>query len=91
MEVEPRGDKLALALAKAVVNKLSNSLAVGNIKKRVYFGDKVKTKNLVETVQYRQKKRSRQLVTHSQGWRLRYWRTHGEKLKEVVLEILKTQ
>ena len=79
MKVDPLGDKLVLVLAKAVVNKLSNSLALGNIKKRVYFGNKVKTKNLVETVQYRQKKRSRQLVTHSQRWRLMYWRTHTVK------------
>ena len=34
VEVEPLGDTLALVLAKAVVNKMSNSLAVVKVKKR---------------------------------------------------------
>ena len=33
VEVEPLGDTLALVLAKAVVNKLSNSLAVVKVRK----------------------------------------------------------
>ena len=39
----------------------------------------MKTKNLVETVQDRQKKRLRHFMTHLQRWRLRYWRTHRVK------------
>ena len=34
VQVEPLGDTLALVLAKAVINKLSNSLAVVKIRKR---------------------------------------------------------
>ena len=66
-------------LAKEIVNKLSNRLAVVTIKKRGYSGSQVKTKNLVETVQDRQKKRLRHFMTHLQRWRLRYWRTHTVK------------
>ena len=76
MEVEQLGDTLALVLAEAVVNKLSDSLAVVKVKKRGYTGSKVKAKALVETVQHRQKSRSRHLVTHSQRWKLRYCKTH---------------
>ena len=39
----------------------------------------MKTKYLVETVQERQKKRLRNLMTLFQRWRLRYWRTHRVK------------
>ena len=39
----------------------------------------MKSKNLVETVQDKQKKRLKHLMTHFQRWRLRYWRTHREK------------
>ena len=35
LQVEPLGDTLALVLAKAVIKKLSNSLAVVNVRKRV--------------------------------------------------------
>ena len=38
LKVEPLGDTLALVFAKAAVNKLSNSLAVANVKKRGYTG-----------------------------------------------------
>ena len=34
VQVEPLGDTFALVLAKAVINKLSNSLAVVKIRKR---------------------------------------------------------
>ena len=34
VQVEPLGDTLALVLAKAVINKLSNSLAVVKVRKR---------------------------------------------------------
>ena len=39
----------------------------------------MKAKVLVETVQHRQKRRSRNLVTHSKRWKLRYWKTHTVK------------
>ena len=70
MEVKPLGDKLALVLVKTLVNKLFNSLEVVKIKKRSYTGSKERTKNLVETVQDREKKSSRHLVTHLQRWSL---------------------
>ena len=38
MKGEPLGDTLALVLAKVVVNKLSDSLAVVIVKKIVYTG-----------------------------------------------------
>ena len=38
MEVKPLGDTIALVLAKALVNKLFNSLAVVKIKKHSYTG-----------------------------------------------------
>ena len=79
MEVDPLGDTLALVLAKAGVNKLANSLAVVKVKKRGYTESYVRAENQVETVQDRQKKKSRHLVTHLQRWRLRYWRTHTVK------------
>ena len=79
LEVEPLGDTLALVLAKAGVNKQADSLAVVKVKKRGYTESKVRAENQVETVQDRQKKKSRHLVTHSQRWRLRYWWTHTVK------------
>ena len=39
----------------------------------------MKTKNLVEIVEDKQKKRLKHLMTHFQRWRLRYWRTHRVK------------
>ena len=66
-------------LAQEVVNKLSNNVAVVKIKKRGYTGSYVKTKNLVEIVEDKQKKRLKQLMTHFQRWRLRHWRTHRVK------------
>lgn len=35
LEVEPRADKLSLVVAEAVIKKLSNSLAVVKVRKRV--------------------------------------------------------
>ena len=72
MEVKPLGDTIALVLAKALVNKLFNSLAVVKIKKHSYTGSYKMTKNLVETVQDGEKKSSRYLVRHLQRWRLIY-------------------
>ena len=50
MEVKLLGDKIASVLAKALVNKLFDSLAVVKIKKYSYTGSYERTKNLVETV-----------------------------------------
>ena len=72
MEDEELSDTLALVLAQAVVNKLSDSLALVKAKKHGYSWSKVKAKALVERIQYRQKRRSRHLVIHSKRWRLRY-------------------
>ena len=72
MENEELSDTLALVLAQAVVNKLSDSLALVKVKKHGYSWSEVKAKALVERMQYRQKKRSRHLVIHSKRWRLRY-------------------
>ena len=52
-------------LAQAVVNKLCDSLAVVKVKKEGYSWSEVKAKALVERMQYKQKRRSRHLVTHS--------------------------
>ena len=70
MEFKPLGDTLALVLVKTLVKKLINSLEVVKIKKRSYTGSKDRTKNLVETVQDREKKSWRHLVTHLQRWSL---------------------
>ena len=70
MEDEELSDTLALVLAQAVANKLSDSLALVKVKKHGWR--EVKAKALVETLQYRQKRRSRHLVIHSKRWRLRY-------------------
>ena len=59
-------------LAQAVVNKLSDSLALVKVKKQGYSWSEVKAQALVERMQYRQKRRSRHLVIHSKRWRLRY-------------------
>ena len=48
MQGKPLGDKLALKLAKAVVNKLSDSLAVVIVKKVGYTGRKRKAEGLVK-------------------------------------------
>ena len=66
-------------LAKEVVTKLSNSLAAVKFKKLGYTGSKVKTKYLVQTVEDRQKKSFRNLMTLFKRWRLRFWRTHRVK------------
>ena len=79
MEDEELSDALALVLAQAVVNKLSDSLAVVKVKKQGYSWSEVKAKALVERMQYKQKRRSRHLVTHSKRWRLRYCKTHTVK------------
>ena len=72
MEYEELSDTLFLVLAQAVVNKQSDSLALVKVKKQGYSWSDVKAKTLVERMQYRQKRRSRQIVTHSKRWRLRY-------------------
>ena len=72
MENDELSDTLALVLAHAVVNKLSDSLALAKVKKQGYSWSDVKDKALVERMQYRQKRRSRHFVTHSKRWRLRY-------------------
>ena len=59
-------------LAQAVVNKLSDSLALVKVKKQCYSWSEVKAKTLVERMQYRQKRKSRHLVIHSKRYRLRY-------------------
>ena len=79
MEDEELSDTLALVLAQAVVNKQSDSLALVKVKKQGYSWSDVKAKTLVERMQYRQKRRSRQIVTHSKRWRLRYYKTHTVK------------
>ena len=79
MEDEELSDTLALLLAQAVVNKLSDSLAVVKGKKQGYSWSEVKAKALVERIQYKQKRSSRHLVTHSKRWRLRYCKTHTVK------------
>ena len=50
-------------LAKEVVTKLSNSLAAVKFRKLGYTESKVKTKYLVQTVEDRQKKSFRNLMT----------------------------
>ena len=65
LEDEKLSDTLALVLAQAVVNKLSDSLVLLKVKKQCYSWSDVKDKALVERMQYRQKRRSRHLVTHS--------------------------
>ena len=79
MEDEELSDTLGLVLSQAVVNKLSDSLTVVKVKKEGYSWSEVKAKALVERMQYKQKRRSRHLVTHSKRWRLRYCKTHTVK------------
>ena len=79
MQGEPLGNKLVLVLAKAVVNKLSDSLAVVIVKKVGYTASYSKAQWLVETVQHRQKRIAKNLITLSRRWRLRYWRKHTLK------------
>lgn len=50
---------------KAVGNKLSDSVALVKVKKHAYSWSEMKAKALVERMQCRQKRRSRQLATHS--------------------------
>ena len=66
MEGEPLGDKLALVLPKAVVDKLSDSLAVVIVKKLGYTGSYRKAEGLVQKAKERPIRRSRHLVKHSQ-------------------------
>lgn len=49
MEDEELSDTLALVLAQAVVNKLSDSVALVKVKKHGYSWSEVKAKALVET------------------------------------------
>ena len=79
MEGEPLGNKLALVLAKAVVNKLFASLAVVIGKKLGYTASYSKAQWLVETVKHRQKRNAKHLMTLSQRWRRRYWGKHTVK------------
>ena len=79
MQGEPLGNKLVLVLAKAVVNKLSDSLAVVIVKRVGYTASYSKAQSLVETVQHRQKRSTKHLFTLSRRWRLRYWRKHTLK------------
>ena len=79
MQGDPLGNKLVLVLAKAVVNKLSDSLAVVIVKRVGYTASYSKAQSLVETVQHRQKRSTKHLITLSRRWRLRYWRKHTLK------------
>ena len=64
MEDEELSDTLGLVLAQAVVNKLSDSLALVMVKKQCYSWSDVKEKALVERMQYREKRSSRHFVIH---------------------------
>ena len=79
MQGEPLGNKTCLGAAKAVVNKLSDSLAVVIVKKVGYIATYSKAQWLVDTVQHRQKRIAKNLMTLSRRWRLRYWRKHTLK------------
>ena len=79
-------------LAKAVVNKLSDSLAVVIVRKLRYTGSYRKAEGLVEKKQERPNRRSRHLVTHSRKVEGKVLvDTQGEKLKAIQLHILQSQ
>ena len=81
-----------MVLAQAVVNKLSDSLALVMVKKQCYSWSDVKETALVERMQYRQKRRSQTLGDTLEKVEAKILEdTHGEKLKEVKLEMLETQ
>ena len=79
-------------LAKAVVNKLSDSLAVVIVKKLRYTGSYRKAEGLVEKAQEKPNRRSRHLVTHTRKVEGKVLvDTYGEKLKEIELHMLQSQ
>ena len=57
LQDEELSDTLALVLAQAVVNKLSDSLAVVKVTKQGYSWSEVKAKAVVERMQHKQKTR----------------------------------
>ena len=92
MEGEPLGNKLALVLAKAVVNKLSDSLAVVIVKKLGYTASYSKAQWLVENVKHRPEEKCQTLDdTLAKVETKVLGETHCEKLKEVELRIPERQ
>ena len=92
MEGKPLGDKLFLMLATAVVNKLSDSLAVVIVKKLRYTGSYKKAEGWVEKAQNRPNRRSRHLLTHTRKVEGKVLvDTQGDKLKAIQLHILQLQ